>query len=116
MKFPASDALRIKRLGLKVAEQVAAIFCRGYARENYDSIGGIDATSVIETANGKDDFRFSSFAFFLSPVPRSAFVPSRKKFERVESMKGAENKGTTIVEGTKTSSLKSQRLASPGEK
>lgn len=31
-------------------------------------------------------------------------------------MKGAENKGTTIVAGTKTSSLKFQRLASWREK
>lgn len=56
-------------------------------------------------------FRFPFFclSLFLSSHPYSL---SGKKFERVESMKGVENKGTTIVEGTKTSSLKFQRLAS----
>lgn len=56
--------------------------------------------------------RWFSFSFLL-PFSFPLFPsPSGKKFERVESMKGVENKGTTIVEGTKTSSLKFQRLAS----
>ena len=80
-------------------------------RENYDSIGKIDATSVTQTGNGKDDFRFPFFCLSLFPSSHP-YSPSGKKFERVESMKGVENKGTTIVEGTKTSSLKFQRLAS----
>lgn len=80
-------------------------------RENYDSIGKIDATSVTQTGNGKGDFRFPFFCLSLFPSSHP-YSPSGKKFERVESMKGVENKGTTIVEGTKTSSLKFQRLAS----
>lgn len=61
---------------------------------------------------GKDDFRFS----FFPPFPSFLSLPFRGKFERAESMKGAENKGTTIVEGTKTSSLKFQRPAWSREK
>lgn len=61
---------------------------------------------------GKDDFRFSFFPPFLSFLS----LPLWRKFERAESMKGAENKGTTIVEGTKTSSLKFQRPAWSREK
>lgn len=60
----------------------------------------------------KDDFRYS----FFPPFPSFLSLSLRGKFERAESMKGAENKGTTIVEGTKTSSLKFQRLASSREK
>lgn len=61
---------------------------------------------------GKDDFRFS----FFPPFPSFLSLPLWGKFERAESMKGAENKGTTIVEGTKTSSLKFQRPAWSREK
>lgn len=97
---------RIKRLEQKVSE-----WRRG-TRVKIMILSESTRRLLGKQRRGKDEFRFS----FFPPFPSFLSLPLRGKFERAESTKGAENKGTTIVEGTKTSSLKFQRPAWSREK